>query len=181
MSAVRLLAISLLAAGLCAVSASRTAGQANPKAKPKPGAPLVHDPADLPKFGDPLSIRTPVQRPGPLKGVRSWTIETKRHRWYPTILALSPDAKHLATGGYDGIIRIWNVETGEFKRALVGHDSYVYGLAYSPDGNYLASAGSFNATARVWDTKTGMPVAACSRATRAMSATLPGPQMEPSF
>ena len=158
MSAVRLLAISLLAAGLCAVSASRTAGQANPKAKPKPGAPLVHDPADLPKFGDPLSIRTPVQRPGPLKGVRSWTIETKRHRWYPTILALSPDAKHLATGGYDGIIRIWNVETGEFERALVGHDSYVYGLAYSPDGNYLASAGSFNATARVWDTKTGMPV-----------------------
>jgi WD40 repeat protein len=144
--------------GLITLSGSPLCGQANPKAKPKPGAPLVHDPADLPKIGEPLSIRTPVQRPLPLRGVRSWTIETRRHRWYPTILALSPDGKHLATGGYDGIIRIWNTETGEFERGLVGHDSYVYGLAYSPDGNYLASAGSFNATARIWDTKTGMPV-----------------------
>jgi WD40 repeat protein len=137
---------------------SQSAGQGTPKAKPKPGAPLVNDPADLPKVGDALSIRTPVQKPMVLKGVRSWTIETKRHRWVPTILALSPDAKHLATGGYDGIIRLWNAESGEFERALVGHDSYVYGLAFSPDGNYLASAGSFNATARVWDVKTGMPV-----------------------
>lgn len=154
----RAIAVAILLTGFLALVESPTSGQGNPKAKPKPGAPLVHDPADLPKAGEPLSIRTPVQRPGPLKGVRSWTIETKRHRWYPTILALSPNAKHLATGGYDGIIRIWEVETGNFERALVGHDSYVYGLAWSPDGNYLASAGSFNATARVWDMKTGMPV-----------------------
>src|SRR5262245_18198169 len=154
----RVAAALLLIIGLLALVQSQSAGQANPKTKPKPGAPLVNDPADLPKAGEPLSIRTPVQRPSPLKGVRSWTIETKRHRWYPTMIALSPDAKHLATGGYDGIIRIWDVETGNFERALVGHDSYVYGLAWSPDGNYLASAGSFNATARVWDMKTGMPV-----------------------
>jgi WD40 repeat protein len=158
MRSVRLLVVVALASALFMLIEAPSAGQGNPKAKPKPGAPLVHDPADLPKPGDPLSIRTPVQRPGPLKNVRSWTIETKRHRWYPTILALSPDNRHLATGGYDGIIRLWDVETGKFERALVAHDSYVYGLAFSPDGNYLASAGSFNATARIWDVKTGMPV-----------------------
>jgi WD40 repeat protein len=139
---------------------TRTSGQGTSKTapKPKPGAPLVADPNDLPKPGEPLSVRTPVQKPASLRGVRSWTIETKRHRWYPTILALSPDGKHLATGGYDGIIRLWDTDTGQFERALVGHDSYVYGLAWSPDGNYLASAGSFNATARVWETKSGQCV-----------------------
>lgn len=134
-----------------------TAGQA-PRGKAKGGFPLVADPADLPKPGEPLSIRTLVQRPGPLKNARSWTIETKRHRWYPTKLAVSPDGKHLATGGYDGIIRLWDTESGQFERALVGHDSYVYGLAWSPDGKYLASAGSFNATARIWEARSGLCV-----------------------
>ena len=60
MPAVRLAVALLLAIGLLAFIQSQSAGQANPKAKPKPGAPLVHDPADLPKPGEPLSIRTPV-------------------------------------------------------------------------------------------------------------------------
>src|SRR5262245_35408781 len=150
--------LAVLALGFAVLLALDAPSAAQPKAKAKTGFPLVADPADFVKPGDPLSIRTPVQRPVALKGVRSWTIETKRHRWFPTKIAVSPDGKRLATGGYDGIIRIWNTETGQFERALVGHDSYVYGLDWSPDGNYLASAGSFNATARVWDMKTGHPV-----------------------
>jgi WD40 repeat protein len=154
------LAALTLAIGLLTLVAS-SSGQTTPKAKskpPKPGAQLVADPNDLPRPGSALSIRTPVQQPAPLKGVRSWTVETKKHRWYPTTLAVSPDGKQLATGGYDGIIRLWSVETGNFERAFVGHDSYVYGLDWSPDGKYLASAGSFNATARVWEAKSGLCV-----------------------
>src|SRR5438094_974842 len=80
------------------------------------------------------------------------------HRGYLATSALSPDGKKLATGGLDGIVRVWDADTGEFLRALVGHNSYVYGLAWSPDGTVLASAGSFDGTARLWDAATGMPL-----------------------
>lgn len=71
----------------------------------------------------------------------SWTLETRRHRGAMYHVAISPDGKTLATGGLDGTIRLWEVETGKFIKCLLGHNSYVYRLAWSPDGNTLASAG----------------------------------------
>ena len=121
----------------------------------KPAVVIPPEPLAL-RAGDPLSLRTLVQRPPAVGGAASWTIETRRHRGYIATSALSPDAKKIATGGMDGIIRVWDADTGEFVRALVGHNSYVYGLAWSPDGTALASAGSFDGTARIWDAATGM-------------------------
>jgi WD40 repeat protein len=108
--------------------------------------------------GKPLSQRTLVQKPPILKDAVTWTIETRRHRGPLFGSALSKDGKRLATGGIDGIVRLWDAATGEFVRALVGHDSYVYSLDWSPDGKTLASAGSFDGTVRLWDAATGMPL-----------------------
>jgi WD40 repeat protein len=127
------------------------------------GTPPRVDPAIVgdvpaPKPTAPLSQRALVTAPTPIKGILSWTLETRRIRHRYSATALSPDGKLLATGGIDGIIRLWDVATGKMVRALVGHDSYVYGLAFSPGGKYLASGGAFDYTARIWEVATGQPL-----------------------
>jgi WD40 repeat protein len=151
---IRLVAVPALLLGTFACVAMLD-GAAQPAKKP--AVTIPPEPLGL-RAGEPLSTRTLVQRPPAVTGAVSWTIETRRHRGYLAVSALSPDGKKLATGGLDGIIRVWDADTGEFLRALVGHNSYVYGLAWAPDGNTLASAGSFDGTARLWDTHTGMPL-----------------------
>jgi hypothetical protein len=57
-----------------------------------------------------------------------------------THVALAPDATMLAYGGYFGT-RLWNVATDQPGKALSGTGAglYVYSLAFSPDGRYLAA------------------------------------------
>lgn len=127
------------------------------KSKPRSASPveIKVEPRKLGPGGA-LSARTLVTRPIAIPDVIGWTIESKRHRGYLIAAALSPDAKQVATGGLDGIIRLWDAETGAFQRAFVGHDSYIYDLAWSPDGRTLAAAGSFDAQAKLWDVRTGL-------------------------
>ena len=78
-------------------------------------------------------------------------------------VAFSPDSKLLASGGEskykttDGqktTIYLWSVDSRELVRTLSGHDLRVNTLAFSPDGQTLAS-GSNDSTVRLWDVNTG--------------------------
>jgi WD40 repeat protein len=62
----------------------------------------------------------------------------------------SPDSTHLATGGADGIIKIWSLSSGKEVARCVGHSDHISSIAYSPDGRRLVSA-SKDRTVRIFD------------------------------
>jgi WD40 repeat protein len=67
-------------------------------------------------------------------------------------LAMHPAGRLLASGGKDGVIRLWDYATGEELLTLTGHLDYVHDLAFTPDGTTLVS-GSGDGTARLWSSE----------------------------
>ena len=75
----------------------------------------------------------------------------------PQVGGFSADGNILAiaSGGWrqDGLLRFWNLASGEEIRSGGGHQDAVTCLAYTPDGKTLAS-GSRDRTIRLWDPAT---------------------------
>ncbi|MGE5185780.1 MAG: protein kinase domain-containing protein [Acidobacteriota bacterium] len=64
-------------------------------------------------------------------------------------IALTADGAQLASGGDDGVVKLWPTDGDQPPRALHGHAKPIRALAFSGDGTRLASA-SDDTTLRLW-------------------------------
>jgi WD40 repeat protein len=74
-------------------------------------------------------------------------------------LVFALDGRSLATGGLDGLVRVWDLETGQLRFAVRSHVYYLTSLAVSDDGRTLASASDCDRVARLCDAATGRSIA----------------------
>ncbi|CUA67970.1 Vegetative incompatibility protein HET-E-1 [Podospora anserina] [Rhizoctonia solani] len=93
------------------------------------------------------------------------TISTTRggdSNWHPCIkaivhpsavqtLSISPDGGRIIAGYLDGLLAIWNLQTGAFvSKSAVSHRDVVSCVSFSPDGTTIASS-SHDTTIHIWD------------------------------
>jgi WD40 repeat protein len=69
-------------------------------------------------------------------------------------MVISPNSQHLATGGDDTSVKLWDIETGACLRIFSGHSHPVVSLIFTPNGDRLISSSS-DRTIKIWDVLTG--------------------------
>ncbi len=85
----------------------------------------------------------------------TWDLQRKFEGDFAADLAFSPDGSKFATaGGGFHEANIWDFKSGNKLFKLGGLQSWVWAIAYSPDGKYVASGGIGNVVV-VWDANTG--------------------------
>ena len=75
-----------------------------------------------------------------LKLDRKWYFAEEKsindHTNYVKTICCSPNNKQFASGSFDKMIKIWDIETGKLVHTLLGHTDAVYSACYSPDNKY---------------------------------------------
>jgi WD40 repeat protein len=69
-------------------------------------------------------------------------------------IALSPDGNKVVSGSWDGVVRLWDIDTCKVITKWMGHANGVGSVCWSRDGRRVLS-GSQDGTAKQWDVQSG--------------------------
>ena len=77
-----------------------------------------------------------------------------------TSLGFPADGRFLASGSFDGTVRLWDIDTGKQTavfagHVFAGHPAPISAIAVSPDGKTIVSGDTWQGTLILWDTETG--------------------------
>ena len=100
-------------------------------------------------------------------------------------VTISHDGRLAATGDWDGVIKVWDIQRSTCITKIVRpgvknphHGTAIQSLAFSPDNQHLAATGSRCEIVYTWDPRTGTPLATFhdpQRETRSSYPSLPRP------
>ncbi|KAK8938481.1 hypothetical protein KSP39_PZI011108 [Platanthera zijinensis] len=89
-------------------------------------------------------------------GLQDSKLEVQGHEDTISTVAFSRDGKFLASGNFDGLIKIWDAQLGIIKCTLEGSGGVEW-LKWHPGlGGHLLLAGSTDCSVRLWDADKGI-------------------------